>query len=311
MNPTSSEFVHKSIQCSSIALLYYDYSLTFNKEIQFIWNEKLRLSTVLYFLCRYAMISNIIYIIAISTNMPKMSCDSTYRVCSILSLLGRTAVLVVWTARTSAIYGHNKLIIAFLGFIVVMLFVLAALHISFIHCTGSTDSPIAVHLLSIFTVVFELVSTLLTIIRTIQTIRVVGSWKKQKESLVYFILQQGIIYFILVSTFSTMSLILDFTAPSGSVLQTVMSSYTIPISGLMSARFILHLREFENPSDGESGKLEPVQSPLGSIEFERRSFDSTTTMRNSMSRWSWRDFGVDPVRRRVEGAKGRNEEYSA
>ncbi|KAJ6602057.1 hypothetical protein DFH09DRAFT_1126225, partial [Mycena vulgaris] len=37
------------------ALLYYDYALTFPKELQYIWNQKFRLSTALYICCRYAL----------------------------------------------------------------------------------------------------------------------------------------------------------------------------------------------------------------------------------------------------------------
>ncbi|KAF8981992.1 hypothetical protein BDQ17DRAFT_1507819, partial [Cyathus striatus] len=67
------------------------------------------------------------------------ACDTAYRLCSALSLLGRFAVIVTWTARTGAVYGQNKFIIGFLSLIGVMLIILAALHISVIHCTGSTD----------------------------------------------------------------------------------------------------------------------------------------------------------------------------
>lgn len=46
------------------ALLYYDYALTLPDEIMYIWMDKFRLSTGLYILCRYAMVANVLYILA-------------------------------------------------------------------------------------------------------------------------------------------------------------------------------------------------------------------------------------------------------
>ncbi|KAF8981993.1 hypothetical protein BDQ17DRAFT_1193397, partial [Cyathus striatus] len=59
-------FAHFCIQYSSITLLYYDYFLTFSKEVRYIWKAKFRLSTILYVFCRYAMVANVIYVLAIS-----------------------------------------------------------------------------------------------------------------------------------------------------------------------------------------------------------------------------------------------------
>ncbi|KAF8057982.1 hypothetical protein FPV67DRAFT_537853 [Lyophyllum atratum] len=53
-----------------IALLYYDYALTFGMEIKYIWNEKFRISTFLYFCCRYSLVANIIYLLTISNKLP-------------------------------------------------------------------------------------------------------------------------------------------------------------------------------------------------------------------------------------------------
>ena len=46
------------------ALLYYDYSLTFPDEIKYIWGSKLSLSALSYVGCRYALVANVVYILA-------------------------------------------------------------------------------------------------------------------------------------------------------------------------------------------------------------------------------------------------------
>ncbi|KAF8991222.1 hypothetical protein BDQ17DRAFT_1371002 [Cyathus striatus] len=239
---TSSQFIHFCIQYSTIALLYYDYCLTFGE----------KMSNILYVFCRYAMVSNVIYTLAIAGKMHTMRVT--------LSLLGRTAIIVVWTARTYAVYGKNNLFLHFL----------------------------AVHLLSIFTVVFELVSALLTTVRAVQAIRAAGPWDMQKDGLMYFLLEQGILYFVFVSGFTTASLVLDFP---GTFLQTAMSAYTIPISGLMTARFILHLREWESR---HSTRLTTVQTGV-SMEFNHDA--SATVGEFNHNVLSLREFGEDPVQR--------------
>ncbi|THH29049.1 hypothetical protein EUX98_g5149 [Antrodiella citrinella] len=35
-------------------------------EVKYIWKDKFRLSTVLYIFCRYALVANVLYILAIS-----------------------------------------------------------------------------------------------------------------------------------------------------------------------------------------------------------------------------------------------------
>jgi hypothetical protein len=50
---------------SSLALLYYDYTLTFPLQHQYIWDTKFRFSTLLVIYCRYVLVANVIYLLAI------------------------------------------------------------------------------------------------------------------------------------------------------------------------------------------------------------------------------------------------------
>ena len=54
----------------SAALLYYDYILTFRSEFHYIWRGGiLKISTLLYALSRYAMIANVLYLLAFSSRL--------------------------------------------------------------------------------------------------------------------------------------------------------------------------------------------------------------------------------------------------
>ncbi|KAH8103441.1 hypothetical protein BXZ70DRAFT_730264 [Cristinia sonorae] len=54
------------IQWSSIALIWYDYTLTFPMEVKYIWQRKFGVPTALYILCRYALVANILYLLDIA-----------------------------------------------------------------------------------------------------------------------------------------------------------------------------------------------------------------------------------------------------
>lgn len=53
---------------SPIVLLYYDYALTFRSECKYIWRAESRTkpSTILYIFCRYALVANVLYLLAVS-----------------------------------------------------------------------------------------------------------------------------------------------------------------------------------------------------------------------------------------------------
>ncbi|TFK21397.1 hypothetical protein FA15DRAFT_550686, partial [Coprinopsis marcescibilis] len=46
------------------AVLYYDYLITLDDEIEFIWKQKFRISTIFYIFCRYGLVANILYLLS-------------------------------------------------------------------------------------------------------------------------------------------------------------------------------------------------------------------------------------------------------
>lgn len=51
-----------------VALLYWDYMLTFQDETKYIWSKHsmFKISTLLYICCRYALVANILYLLAVA-----------------------------------------------------------------------------------------------------------------------------------------------------------------------------------------------------------------------------------------------------
>ncbi|TEB22172.1 hypothetical protein FA13DRAFT_1741234 [Coprinellus micaceus] len=61
------ERLNMSVQLASITLLYYDYMLTFLDEVEYIWSQPRKLTTLFYVFCRYALIANPLYLLSVAT----------------------------------------------------------------------------------------------------------------------------------------------------------------------------------------------------------------------------------------------------
>lgn len=65
------------------AMLYYDYALTFLDEVEYIWSQPRKLSTLFYVFCRYSLIANPLYMISVSTTIIEVlfpnHCSPAYR----------------------------------------------------------------------------------------------------------------------------------------------------------------------------------------------------------------------------------------
>ena len=99
----------------------------------------------LYIMCRYALLANVLYLLAIAHMLGgPSSCDVVYKVIGVVSVLGRAAVFcepsqftsapqipslnipssVTFLARVYVVWAKNKLILGFLGTLALTCFVL-------------------------------------------------------------------------------------------------------------------------------------------------------------------------------------------
>ncbi|PPQ71427.1 hypothetical protein CVT26_011127 [Gymnopilus dilepis] len=76
-NSPSVIFVHFCLSYSSIALLFYDYALTWTTEVKYMWHKKFKISTALYIACRYAMVSNVLYTLAQADKLPTLRLETS------------------------------------------------------------------------------------------------------------------------------------------------------------------------------------------------------------------------------------------
>ncbi|KAI0316260.1 hypothetical protein OF83DRAFT_1173076 [Amylostereum chailletii] len=268
-----THFLQFAIQWSSIALLYYDYLLTFPSEVKYIWQGKiLKLSTLLYILCRYALLANVLYLLAISDKLgggtslwnltgPCCSCDVWYKIIGVVSVLGRAAVIFTFMARTFTFQVSDVKVL-------------------------QASKLVPNTLLSILVCVFEASATILTLLRSIQALRFGGgAVNVKKHTFSYLVVEQGILYFAIVSIFTIGAAVLNFRAPGG-FFQRLLNAITLPLSGMLTARFILRLRAYS------------ARQETNKDTQELSSFQANSSPRQALSLEPIVDeFGYDPVER--------------
>ncbi|KAM6488953.1 hypothetical protein JOM56_015589, partial [Amanita muscaria] len=240
-------------------MLYYDYTLTFLDEVKYIWGSKLSLSTFLYIGCRYALVANVVYILAYLNIIhdrvsfsASSSCDIGYKICGVLSIIGRASVLSVWGLRTYALYSGSKVILVWFVSLGLACFISDVVHVAGNRCHGQPLYPFA---------------TLLAIIRSARTLRDLKGTDGWDNSYSYFLLKQGILYTTTVSGFLIAATCLNFLY-SESLERRILNALSLPICGIMTARFLLCLRkrnrdqETQGSQNGEElGQLQFARSP--------------------------------------------------
>ncbi|KAF4569570.1 hypothetical protein EYR40_008550 [Pleurotus pulmonarius] len=151
-------------------------------------------------------------------------------------------------------------------------------------------------LLSILMVIFEYSSAILTVARSLVAFKACGR-KRHSKRLIKIVFEQGVLYFSIVSLFTTTAVILNVAAPTG-FFQRLLNAYTLPfarLSGLLTARFLLHIRAYED--------TEHSRAPVAQTDSETGTLYTLTTLasfcaaaEDAMSGLSMVDqFGDDPV----------------
>ncbi|KIK60995.1 hypothetical protein GYMLUDRAFT_260973 [Collybiopsis luxurians FD-317 M1] len=187
--------------------------------------------------------------VAASQTHASVACNDWRKFISALSVFGRAAVVATLIGRTYAVCSRNRLVLGYLVVLGTTCVIADAFHVSSEKCVDTSDPPLATLLRWVFTIAFETSVAAITTIRTFQALRVGGPWRSQKHRLVYLVFEEGILYFCSISILTIASVILDVRAPTG-FLQRFLDGLTLPLSGALTARFILHLRAWRFRQSG-------------------------------------------------------------
>ncbi|KAF9522172.1 hypothetical protein CPB83DRAFT_899848 [Crepidotus variabilis] len=276
-----------NVQFASIALLYYDYTLTWTREVKHFWLRKPTLSSVLYLFCRYGMLANVIYTIAVTGKLKAL------RLCSAIGVAGRVGILAVWGVRTYAIFDKHRGILAFFAALGLARLAFAIIHVPFVSCVENAQDPLGSvpsQLLAIITAVYEILSALVTTIRCYQILKITETLQSTRKTLTHIVLHQGLLYIACVTVFTVGTIALYNV--EGAMFAPLLNAFTLPISGMMTCRFLLHLREWEHSSSYFDSMGDDPESILDCpLEFQ-------TAANCNMRRTSWsEELRCDPLLR--------------
>ncbi|KAA1474603.1 hypothetical protein DENSPDRAFT_931775 [Dentipellis sp. KUC8613] len=265
-------------------LVYYDYALTFPAEVKYIWRAThFRMSTILYFFCRYALLGNVLYLLGIAGKFNINHCNSVYKFVGAISVLGRAAVIIVFTGRAYALWSKSRIVLGLLGSLGLACFILDCMHVPGLVCGGPVGSNIHIvsFLLTVLVCVFEIIAAALTMWRSVQAL--LGPSKVRTNTFYYLIFEQGTLSFVFISLFTTAAAVLNARTPNG-VMERLLNAFSLPLTCMLIARFILYLREWdEHKLKGSQGGSLP--------EHAVSTFKAVEHVANSIID----DFGEDPV----------------
>ncbi|KAF5341641.1 hypothetical protein D9611_002080 [Ephemerocybe angulata] len=282
VHPNYSQFVQFCVQYASVTLIYYDWVLTFEREVKYIWRRPASIAMVLVVFCRYSLVANVVFALGLVDKLNGKGCDFAYVIAAALSLLGRLGILAILGARTCAMFQHNKYMVAFFSLLGLAVMGLAIAHVPYVSCTGNgrkPPKPSPGDVLSIMTVIYELLSTICLAYGCLRSMKktapITGRGKSKfgwdTRGLVFLMLREGLLYTGFVSLFTTSAMILVYTTKPGSFAQRSLNALTLPISGMMTVRFLLHLREWQKGS-AEFTATEFHHSPTA-LEFMKNEDD--------------------------------------
>ncbi|KAL1750157.1 hypothetical protein FB107DRAFT_294721 [Schizophyllum commune] len=288
-------FIQFCIQWSSIALLYYDYSLTLADERKLIWSQTLGVTTVLYVLCRYALVANVLYLLAISQLIDEYALPILLvnRV-----LISRLAAMPPTLASRHSVPGRHERGssgIASQSSYSSSVLSSSAVRLSIALEVVCSNAVLGDKALSIMVVVFEFISTALMAYRCFPAVReqrrmrAAGAFQRPLLSAFVVAIPRahdriGLFYYCAVSLFTVTALILNYPAPH--ICSPLLLMLTAPsISGLLTARFILHLRTIAG-QDVIKSHVEPDES----VVMSRMDFNDGNATQASYASQS-RTFG--------------------
>jgi len=230
-----------------IALVGYDYLLTFSREVALIWGRKVSLSTVLFFLIRYPAGGLVLFELILKPTT--RHCDEIMKFLFALQIVARAAILVVFIVRTYAISHARGSILIMLCILALGILVLECAQEGPLSCFNTSHSVISQHAWAVASAGsrfgFDLIVACITIYRTIEVIRLPGRLKNlERRSTTNLVLGNGLFYFLMASL-AELSVVIVAALPEVSAKE-IVDPLPLQLACILISRFLLSLRERHN-----------------------------------------------------------------
>ncbi|TFK17666.1 hypothetical protein FA15DRAFT_675918 [Coprinopsis marcescibilis] len=261
---TANVVATKYAYVASATLLFYDISLTFEKEVATVWQAKKTLGTSLFFINRY--LPPVIFFLDLAAQFrfnPDVKFCKNYELSStILDFAAIAVVEAVLIMRTHALYQNQKLLYALcaLGIISIInmatCFLIVLNYLTFVPastlglvgCLSGCTSPVCRPLLIAFWIPFMLFETLvfaLTARKSYTSYRIARN--NQTTRLVSMLFRDGLVYYIIIICVSLFNFFIWIFDPFASYLAVGLLKC---LQATICSRLLLNIRGMLEPQTG-------------------------------------------------------------
>ncbi|KLO08757.1 hypothetical protein SCHPADRAFT_1000715 [Schizopora paradoxa] len=260
------DYAFHSALCSTFAVLAYEYLLTFQEEVRYIWNRRVNLAKLVFIMNRYVPLANSIYqvyfFVLIEANIADQSlCKRDFKALLTLTCFGFVSAASVLSIRAYAVWPSAKLV---RGLVLTMYTasVSASAYTMWIYVSGTIIPPSLAS-------GCEVLITNNRIWIAILVLALSDAVRYNRSSLLVVMSKDGIGYYACVVAISIANILVLLIAEP--VIRDVAVSTQAAFQNILCIRLLLHLHVVNDPQD----ETKPATHV---ISFRRPSgVDSTTS----------------------------------
>ncbi|KIP07404.1 hypothetical protein PHLGIDRAFT_423189 [Phlebiopsis gigantea 11061_1 CR5-6] len=210
----------------ALSLLAYDFTLTFDDEVELIWKTRWNLTKVLWFLTRYpAFIDSTLSIYhQVGTNVAIRTCGMLYSISGWMFLWGIWIAEIILIIRTWAIWGRNHYIGGTLFTLLCGLWIVSAVYLnqflhSFTFVLAKNISPILTGCVITSSgdqlwISFVILMIFESIILTLTAIKGIQQFRRSSSPLVTSLYRDGMIFYVYLFGISVINVSVLLAAPA-------------------------------------------------------------------------------------------------
>ncbi|PFH45687.1 hypothetical protein AMATHDRAFT_71220 [Amanita thiersii Skay4041] len=252
------------VEAASVTLVVYDYLITLDAEIKYVWGSRWSLITLLYYLTKYLLFVDglgIVFQTFVSSSIVFGHCRAITFVGGAIFVTGTCTAETILAMKAWAVWGKDKrlgitLLIIFTAIIAGVCVCISLFFKSLEFADTASASAPSIDLTGcsviranpnflvadwILIMTMDAIVTLLLMIRGIHAYKMGGN-----SGLLRVLYRDGMIYFIYMAGMSIVNLILIFNLPPGFLLLTTFLTRVIHVS--LASRVVLRTREYAGRS---------------------------------------------------------------
>ncbi|KAF9443562.1 hypothetical protein P691DRAFT_778801 [Macrolepiota fuliginosa MF-IS2] len=240
-----------SLTVAAMVVMIFDWLLTFEMEVSYIWQAPWNMMKVLYLFSRYLAFIDVTVAIIFGfvVTLPVESCSRIFQCAAVMYCIGMGVADIIFTLRTWVVWGRKRhfgialaifYVVAWLTFVIPVAFYLKSLFYvtsplpQLLGCAPQSPS-------TLFSISFAGAMAFDLVMLILMAIRAMSLFRSGNSDLIKVILRDGIIYYVYTFIISALNffVILKLSKDYADLLLTMERV----LRSVLSCRVILHIRQ--------------------------------------------------------------------